>query len=344
MNKHNFGKIGNLLLLGGGPIMAQLIKIQNFFPIKVITAERFLNEVIDDKNVTFKEFLVSEQVEFLVSSDVNYDEKVNEFISEDTLGLSISAPWIIKQVFIDKFFNGALINLHTSLLPEYRGGGGPSWKILNGEEKGAFSIHFITTGIDDGDILFSEEYEYDNDCIYPNSWNLTDNRKCIIGLNNVLEMIFDERDFDRTSQNHELSVYFPRLNSISQGYIDWRWDAFEIVSFIKAFSFPFEGAKTQIEGKLIKIRSAKLGRKKYYHPFMHGLIVRKFENEITVAASNNEIVLTNLTDNNDYDCLKKLRLGDRMFTPSLLLERAFIHRAIYDASGLINKNIEGEKF
>lgn len=51
---------------------------------------------------------------------------------------------------------GSLVNLHPSLLPYYRGPEPTAWCILNGESLTGFTIHEITSRIDDGPILFQE--------------------------------------------------------------------------------------------------------------------------------------------------------------------------------------------
>ncbi len=51
---------------------------------------------------------------------------------------------------------GSLVNLHPSLLPYYRGPEPTAWCVLNGETETGFTIHEITSRIDDGPILFQE--------------------------------------------------------------------------------------------------------------------------------------------------------------------------------------------
>ena len=48
------------------------------------------------------------------------------------------------------------INLHTSLLPLYRGAAPINWAIINGEEKTGVSIFFINDKIDEGDIILQK--------------------------------------------------------------------------------------------------------------------------------------------------------------------------------------------
>jgi methionyl-tRNA formyltransferase len=49
------------------------------------------------------------------------------------------------------------INLHASLLPQYRGAAPINWAIINGEQETGVTTFFLTHEIDTGDILFKEK-------------------------------------------------------------------------------------------------------------------------------------------------------------------------------------------
>lgn len=51
----------------------------------------------------------------------------------------------------------AVINLHYSLLPSYRGVYPVNWAITNGEKKTGFTYHFVNERIDDGNIFMQVE-------------------------------------------------------------------------------------------------------------------------------------------------------------------------------------------
>jgi methionyl-tRNA formyltransferase len=51
------------------------------------------------------------------------------------------------------------INLHASLLPQYRGAAPINWAIINGEKYTGVTTFFINNEIDTGDILFQEKVE-----------------------------------------------------------------------------------------------------------------------------------------------------------------------------------------
>lgn len=55
------------------------------------------------------------------------------------------------------------INLHPSLLPEYRGMSPQHWPIINGDSETGITIHFINESVDTGDIILQERIKISND-------------------------------------------------------------------------------------------------------------------------------------------------------------------------------------
>ena len=51
------------------------------------------------------------------------------------------------------------INVHGSLLPRYRGAAPIQWSVLNGDEKTGVTTMYLSSEMDAGDIIFSEETE-----------------------------------------------------------------------------------------------------------------------------------------------------------------------------------------
>ncbi|MGZ3776672.1 MAG: methionyl-tRNA formyltransferase, partial [Mucilaginibacter sp.] len=49
------------------------------------------------------------------------------------------------------------INLHASLLPQYRGAAPINWVLINGEKESGVTTFFLKHDIDTGDILFTEK-------------------------------------------------------------------------------------------------------------------------------------------------------------------------------------------
>ena len=51
------------------------------------------------------------------------------------------------------------INVHGSLLPEYRGAAPMQWSLINGDKKTGITTMFMDEGMDTGDMLLKEEVE-----------------------------------------------------------------------------------------------------------------------------------------------------------------------------------------
>ena len=76
--------------------------------------------------------------------------------------ISYSAPQIIKAELLGlpKF---GVINVHGSLLPDYRGCFPSFWYIYNEEKLGGATVHYMSSKIDDGPILEQESVDI-SDC------------------------------------------------------------------------------------------------------------------------------------------------------------------------------------
>lgn len=72
--------------------------------------------------------------------------------------VSIAGNQIFKQPLIDMAPNG-ILNLHTALLPKYRGLMPSFWVLRNCEERTGVSVFFVDSGIDSGDIVIQRELE-----------------------------------------------------------------------------------------------------------------------------------------------------------------------------------------
>ncbi len=86
-------------------------------------------------------------------------EKISKF-NPDLL-VSIAANEIFKSSLINLAPKGC-INLHTSLLPKYRGLMPSFWVLKNQEEKTGVSVFFVNEGIDTGPIIVQSEISINN--------------------------------------------------------------------------------------------------------------------------------------------------------------------------------------
>lgn len=66
--------------------------------------------------------------------------------------ISYSAPQIIREELLSIPVHG-VINVHGSLLPDYRGTLPSFWYLYNDEKQGGATVHFMSAKLDDGAIL-----------------------------------------------------------------------------------------------------------------------------------------------------------------------------------------------
>lgn len=332
--KINFGKIRKVILFGGDIIMRYtILKLKAAgFEIAVFSGKRNLNQKID--SCSLEDFLLKEKINFVETSDINSNKVIQGMVKSDTLGISFSAPWIFKKNFID-LFSGRLLNYHQRNLPKDRGGGGFSWMILKGDKKSACLIHQIDKDIDAGAIVKSEKFLFPSSCEIPNDYEEYSFKKDKIFFDIFIHEIKNEKTFSLTVQDENVSTYFPRLHSLTQGLIDWRWAREEIVRFIKAFDDPYCGASTYLNNEKIFIKKCAPSKdKEKFHIFMSGLIYRKDNKAVFVATKDGGIKISQITNSEGESIMDIIKPGRRFFTPINCLEEAIKFYPIYTSEGL----------
>jgi methionyl-tRNA formyltransferase len=118
---------------------------------------RFLiNFFNKSKNVCY--VLEKNQIPLINLSNGVNDPKSLAIIEEynSDIMVSIAGNQIFKQPLIDMVPNG-ILNLHTALLPKYRGLMPSFWVLKNCEEKTGVSVFFVDAGIDSGNIIIQRE-------------------------------------------------------------------------------------------------------------------------------------------------------------------------------------------
>jgi methionyl-tRNA formyltransferase len=158
---------------------------------------------------------------------------------------------ILPQAILDLPPHGCL-NVHTSLLPKYRGAAPIQWAIANGEPETGVTIMKMDAGLDTGPVLSTRRTP-----ILPadDSQSLHD-RLAQLGAELLVETIPDyvAGKISPQPQPAEGSTYAAKISK-EDGRIDWNWPAQKIWNRLRAFT-PWPGAFTFCNGKLLKIWKA----------------------------------------------------------------------------------------
>jgi methionyl-tRNA formyltransferase len=120
---------------------------------------RFLINIFN-KSKDVKNVLENNQIPVIkLSNGVNHPKSLATLKDYNAdIMVSIAGNQIFKQPLIDMAPNG-IINLHTALLPKYRGLMPSFWVLRNCEKKTGVSVFFVDEGIDSGDIIVQREID-----------------------------------------------------------------------------------------------------------------------------------------------------------------------------------------
>lgn len=140
------------------------------------------------------------------------------------------------------------VNVHGSLLPEYRGAAPIQWAVLNGDKKTGVTTMFMNAGMDTGDMILKEEVEIGEDETTGELWD----RLKTIGANLLIKTVkeIENGKATRTKQPEE-GTMAPMLSK-EMAKIDWEnKTAQEIKNLVRGLN-PIMGAYTFLDGKKIK--------------------------------------------------------------------------------------------
>ena len=145
------------------------------------------------------------------------------------------------------------INLHASLLPQYRGAAPINWAIINGEKETGVTTFFIQHEIDTGKIIFQEKIPIRDD------ENVGELYAELMQLGaKVLRKTVDaiaENNYPQIPQDHITDIkHAPKIFK-ETCKIDWSKDADYNYNFIRGLS-PYPAAFTLLDGKVFKIYKA----------------------------------------------------------------------------------------
>lgn len=141
------------------------------------------------------------------------------------------------------------INVHSSLLPKYRGAAPINWAILNGEETTGVSIMYMAKALDAGDVILQKSTPIGPDEDAP---ALTA-RLAQLGAEALSETVaaLAAGTADRTPQNEAEMTYAPMLGR-ELSAMDWTRSAADLSCQVRGL-IPWPCAQTEISGTRFKV-------------------------------------------------------------------------------------------
>jgi methionyl-tRNA formyltransferase len=174
------------------------------------------------------------------------------------------------------------INIHASLLPKYRGSSPIQSAIINREKETGITTMLMDTGIDTGDILYTNKTE-----ILPDDTaDMLHDRLAVLGADLLIKTLNDFENIKPVPQNNKNATYAPILKK-EDGRINWNNTPEFIDAFIRGMN-SWPGAFTFLNTKRLKILKAEPVYEKTSHK--PGTLILK-KDKFYVAVKNGAVSL-----------------------------------------------------
>lgn len=131
------------------------------------------------------------------------------------------------------------INLHPSLLPDYRGMAPQHWPIINREHEAGITVHFVDETADTGDIIIQRRFPINEDMYVTDLQKIwLENYKTIMveAINAILSQkpVFHQKELS--------GRYYGKLR-IEDCIINKHGSVFDAYALIRGVSLPYYGAR-----------------------------------------------------------------------------------------------------
>lgn len=151
-----------------------------------------------------------------------------------------------------------IVNVHSSLLPKYRGAAPMQWAILNGDEETGVSLMQVEAGLDSGPV-----YAMKKTPIGDKNFGDIHDELANFGADLIREFVRDmENDAVKfTEQDHDKATYASKIDEEVLTLKAEELTAPEFLQKIRAFS-PMPGARFPFRGEQLKIYDGELSDEK----------------------------------------------------------------------------------
>ncbi|NYV28268.1 methionyl-tRNA formyltransferase [Streptobacillus felis] len=235
-----------------------------------------------------KQYALDNNIEIVQPKSLRTDD-VYELLKEYNADLIIVVAYgmIIPKNIIDLPKYG-IINVHSSLLPKYRGAAPIHAAILNGDEKTGVSIMYIDEKLDEGDVICTLETEIKKE---DNLGTLHDRLKVLgaEGVKQAVEMM-KNGTVKATKQDHSLATFVKPIKK-EETKVDFSKDSLSIFNKIRGLN-PFPEAYTTLNGKVLKLYASDITQ--YIGDEEPGTVIDLTKEGIVVKTGDGAIIIKEL--------------------------------------------------
>jgi methionyl-tRNA formyltransferase len=195
-------------------------------------------------------------LEFRTPNSIKDNKDEFEYVKalQADLAIVVAYGQIIPKEFLDLTKKG-FINIHASILPNWRGAAPIQRSIMNLDDETGISIMKISEELDTGPVsnIFKIKLNKKN-----NTQEISE-KLSLLASEKILDVVDDVLDNKAKfiDQDHSKATYAKKIDKL-EGKIDWGQEAIKIIGKINGL-FPTPGAFFNFNGERYKILKAEIG-------------------------------------------------------------------------------------
>jgi methionyl-tRNA formyltransferase len=280
------------VLASGGLGYTIIIDIYNKYGLDFVFTDKHSDLIVD--------FCKENNIECFIGNPRN--GKAYEFIKNKKVDLllSINYLFIVDKDIID-LGEKYSINFHGALLPKYRGRTPHVWAIINNEKYTGITAHIITEGCDEGDIVYQEKIEIEQDYTGADVLEIFKQLYPVI-VSKVIDLV-QKNEVIALSQDNNKATFFGK-RTFEDGLINWDWQKERIRNWVRAQAHPYPGAFCFCNNQKIIIHKLVFSDNGYLYNQPNGLVVDIIDKNLFVKTSNGIIEISN------FECDIKISIND----------------------------------
>ncbi|HOD92652.1 MAG TPA: methionyl-tRNA formyltransferase [Clostridia bacterium] len=182
------------------------------------------------------------------------------------------------------------INVHASLLPEYRGASPMQRAIIDGKTITGVTTMLTDEGMDTGDILLKKETEISRE---DDICSLHD-RLSVMGAKLLIDTLklYEQNKITPIKQDETMVTYAPIIKK-EEGKLDFNMDAYKLYNIIRAFN-PWPGTYTTYCGKIMKVIKADYSDVDYEKNVANGTIISIDKDKMSIKCGKGILYINEL--------------------------------------------------
>lgn len=270
------------------PALEQIIEAGHEVVLAVSQPDKPVGRSKEPKATAVKECALAHGIEVYQPVRIRAEESV-AYLQQFEVDVIVVEAFgqIIPQAILDipKY---CCVNIHTSLLPKYRGAAPIQWAVLNGDLVTGVTTMRMDAGLDTGDIIMQAEKII---CEGETSGTLFE-RLAHAGAKLIVKTLeaIENGTATYTPQNEAMATHVSKITK-EMGSIDWNRSAKEIECWIRGMD-PWPSAYTKLGDKTVKIWKAKVvSEEQMAKP---GTIVRVTKNTLEVQTGDGILAILEL--------------------------------------------------